>query len=125
MVFLLEAIFKMISYGKRYFKDYWNVFDFIIVIGSLIYIILKYGFNVSLLSSATQVFRALRIGRIFKLFRNLKSLQNIFSTFLTTLPALMNVGGLLALILYIFAVIGMNLFTKVKLNGPMNQWLNF
>ena len=120
IVFLLEAIFKLIAYGKRYFNDYWNVFDFFIVIGSLIFIILKYGFRISLLSSATQVLRALRIGRIFKLFRNLKSLQIIFSTLITTLPALINVGGLCILILYIFAVIGMNFFAKVKLNGPMH-----
>ena len=120
IVFLLEAIFKLIAYGKRYFNDYWNVFDFVIVLGSLIFIVLKYGFRISLLSSATQVLRALRIGRIFKLFRNLKSLQIIFSTLITTLPALINVGGLCVLILYIFAVIGMNLFAKVKLNGPMH-----
>ena len=120
IVFLLEAIFKLIAYGKRYFNDYWNVFDFVIVLGSLVFIVLKYGFRISLLSSATQVLRALRIGRIFKLFRNLKSLQIIFSTLITTLPALINVGGLCVLILYIFAVIGMNLFAKVKLNGPMH-----
>ena len=125
IVFLLEAIFKLIAYGKRYFSDYWNIFDFIIVLGSLFFIVLKYGFRITLLSSATQVFRALRIGRVFKLFRNLKSLQIIFSTFITTLPALMHVGGLMFLILYIFAVIGMNLFAKVKFNGPMQRWLNF
>ena len=53
IVFLLEAIFKLIAYGKRYFNDYWNVFDFVIVLGSLIFIVLKYGFRISLLSSAT------------------------------------------------------------------------
>ena len=125
IIFLLEAILKLTAYGKRYFYDYWNVFDFFIVFGSLFFIALKYGLGVSLLAAATQVFRALRIGRIFKLFRNLKSLQVIFSTFITTLPALMNVGGLMFLILYIFAVIGMNLFAKVKLNGGMHRWLNF
>lgn len=124
-IFLLEAIFKLMGYGKRYFNDHWNVFDFIIVVGSLFFIVLKQGFKKDLLSSATQVFRALRIGRIFKLFRNLRSLQVIFSTFITTLPALMNVGGLMFLILYIFAVIGMNLFAKVKLSGTMHRWLNF
>ena len=125
VIFLFEAIFKLMAYGNRYFKDYWNIFDFVIVIGSLVFIVLKYGFGIILLSSATQVLRALRIGRLFKLFRNLKSLQIIFSTLIRTLPALINVGGLMFLMLYIFAVIGMNLFAKVKLNGPMDQWLNF
>ena len=111
---MLEAIAKLIAFGWRYFRDYWNVFDFLIVIGSLVFIVLKYGFKVTLLMTATQVIRALRIGRILKLFRNLKSLQVVFSTFINTLPALMNVGGLMFLIMYIFAVIGMNLFAKIK-----------
>ena len=122
---MIEAIVKLIAFGKRYFHDYWNVFDFVIVLGSLVFIVLKYGFEINLLQSATQVIRALRIGRILKLFRNLTSLQVIFSTFVTTLPALMNVGTLMFLILYIFAVIGMNLFAEVKLTGPMSRWLNF
>ena len=37
----------------------------------------------------------------------------------------MNVGGLMFLIMYIFAVIGMNLFAKIKVQGPMHRWLNF
>lgn len=74
IIFMLEAILKLTAYGWRYFRDLWNVFDFLIVIGSLIFIVLKYGFKVELLMTATQVIRALRIGRILKLFRNLKSL---------------------------------------------------
>ena len=72
IVFLFEAIAKLIAFGSRYFHDYWNVFDFVIVIGSLMFIILKYGFRIELFSAATQVIRALRIGRILKLFRHFR-----------------------------------------------------
>ena len=37
-VFILEAVLKLAAFGKAYFRDGWNRFDFIIVIGSLIFI---------------------------------------------------------------------------------------
>ena len=52
-IFLIEAIVKLIAYGGRYFRDYWNVFDFLIVVGSLIFILLNYGFEAKLPLSAT------------------------------------------------------------------------
>ena len=33
--FLIEATVKLIGYGRRYFKDEWNRFDFIIIIASI------------------------------------------------------------------------------------------
>jgi hypothetical protein len=49
----------------------------------------------------------------------------IFATFFNTLNALMNVGGLLFLIIYIYAVIGINLFGDIKMKPPMHERLNF
>jgi len=65
------------------------------------------------------------MGRVLKLFRGLKSLQVIFNTFIKTLPALINVGGLMLLLIYIYAVLGVDLFAPVKENGPMHTYLNF
>ena len=45
LVFTLEAIIKLISQGKRYFKDSWNIFDLVIVIGTAI------GLGISLIST--------------------------------------------------------------------------
>lgn len=123
-VFIVEAVVKLIAFGGRYFRDPWNVFDFVIVVGSLLFTFLKVVFGIDL-SLSTQVVRALRIGRIFKLFRNLKSLQVIFITFLDTLPAMANVGGLMGLFVYIFSVVAMNLFAAVKMKPPMHWQLHF
>lgn len=38
-IFTVEAIFKIIAYGKVYFTHGWNVFDFIIVIVSYVTLI--------------------------------------------------------------------------------------
>ena len=48
IIFLIEAILKLTAFGLRYFRDYWNVFDFLIVVGSLAFIILKFVFNLEL-----------------------------------------------------------------------------
>lgn len=46
-IFTLEAIIKLFAYRCAYFKDGWNIFDFIIVIGTFIGIILTQTTNVS------------------------------------------------------------------------------
>jgi hypothetical protein len=65
---MLEAIIKLTAHDKRYFKDNWNVFDFIIVVGSLVFISLGNFTSIGIGNSAS-VLRTLRLGRIFKLFR--------------------------------------------------------
>ena len=40
-IFTLEAIIKIIALRKQYFKDSWNIFDFIIVAFTLLILILK------------------------------------------------------------------------------------
>mmetsp|Transcript_7710 Transcript_7710/g.9270 ORF Transcript_7710/g.9270 Transcript_7710/m.9270 type:complete len:114 (-) Transcript_7710:1545-1886(-) len=111
-------IVRLLAYGRNYFRNYWYVFDFCIVIGSISMIVVQTvhedasdtaNDSASLREAATTA-RLLRIFRLLRLFRNLKSLQQIFSTFLTTLPHMFNVGGIMLLIVYIYAVIGINLF---------------
>ena len=46
-------------------------------------------------------------------------------TFINALPALGNVGALLFLFLYLYAVIGVNLFSTVKLQENLNKYANF
>lgn len=60
------------------------------------------------------------MGRILKLFRNLKQLQIIFTTFINSLSSLINVGSLMFLIIYIYAVIGISFFADIKMQEPMH-----
>jgi len=69
--------------------------------------------------------RAFRVGRVLKLFSKLKQLQSIFQTVLATLAALMNVGMLMLLIIYMFAILGVEYFGDIKLNPPMTRLMNF
>lgn len=49
----------------------------------------------------------------------------IFNTFVITLHSLINIGSLLALIIYFYSVLGMVMFGNIKRNGLMNEYLNF
>ena len=65
------------------------------------------------------VVRILRVARIFRLLKKAKRLNIIFNAFLRTIPAFINVGGLIILMIYIFTVIGGRLFAKVKIEGSV------
>ena len=59
--------------------------------------------------------RAFRILRVLKLIRKAKNLHNLLNTFLLAIPELVNVGALLFLFLFLFAVLGVFLFSGIKL----------
>ena len=124
VIFIVEAALKLVGYSTRYFRDKWNVFDFSIVIVSLIFISLEGPLNLS--NNATSIVRTLRICRMFKLFRQMEQLKTIFMTFVNTIYALINVGGLMFLIIYIYSVMGITFFAEVKMaDPPFHSRLNF
>ena len=53
-----------------------------------------------------------------------RGIRRIFKTLLRTLPGLLNVGLLLLLLFYIFAVLGVQLFATVALNGANDDHTN-
>lgn len=113
--FGLEAFLKLVAYGfKIYFHDKGNLFDFSIVIASLVSSVVSIKFKLDFGASATFI-RALRLARILKFIQKAKHIRVIFETLLVTLPALSNIGGLLLLFLYMFSVLGVFLFADVKL----------
>jgi len=117
-IFTLEAILKLIAFGiKGYFRDNGNVFDFVIVLSTLISTIISMISDEFSFGASTTFIRAMRISRIFKFdfIKKKKAVKVIFETVLVTLPALTNIGGLLLLFLYIFSVLGVFLFADVKL----------
>lgn len=75
VIFALEAFFKIRHYGvKRYFKDGWNVFDFVIVVVSLPGFLHYLGFTNVI---DTSIFQLLRLFRLARLIRFLKFIPNV------------------------------------------------
>lgn len=122
-IFAIEIVIKFIAYDWMFFKDGWNNFDLVNVIGSVIGLILTL-FNIDGAASML-VLRAFRICRMFKLFRHLKSLMLLSNALMVSIPALQNIMYLLGLIMYIYSVLGMFLFAEVMEVDPINDMINF
>ena len=123
-VFALEMVLKWYALStSAYFKNGWNKFDFTIVVLTVISLILGWA-NVSLPFDPT-LLRVGRIARVFRLVKSNRSLQAITQTIFMSLPSLANVGMVLALIFFIFAVAGMGMFGGIPKGDFINDWCNF
>ena len=98
-VFVLEILAKLLHKGWRFFKDGWNVFDFIVV-------------GIALVPSAgpLTVLRALRILRALRLLSVVPQMRIVIQALLSALPAMASVVAIIALIFYVGAVLATNLF---------------
>lgn len=108
---MIEMIISLFAMGLSYFKDYYRVFDLIIVTFSIFDIILSY-LVVSMNASAVTALRALRIMRIFKLAKTWKELHILISTLLNTLVDISSFSVLLFLFMFIYTTIGRELFAN-------------
>nr|XP_029732727.1 voltage-dependent calcium channel type A subunit alpha-1-like isoform X2 [Aedes albopictus] len=112
-MFSVETILKIIGFGvKNFFKDPWNIFDFITVIGSIIdALVLELGensFNVGFL-------RLFRAARLIKLLRQGYTIRILLWTFVQSFKALPYVCLLIAMLFFIYAIIGMQVFGNIEL----------
>lgn len=74
-LFIIEAFIKIQSFGIRsYFKDTWNIFDFILVVIALPSLVMMF---TPLEMVSLDFLLTLRILRVFKFFRVLKFIPNI------------------------------------------------
>jgi hypothetical protein len=123
-IFTVEFLIKFVGFGYRYFRDGWNTFDMIIVTLTLISIAVDQSSTLDL-GPQTTVIRSFRIARIFYMLKRNRALKSTFMTFLVTLPSLANIGSLLALIVLIYSILGVYVFADVKLQGEVNEKVNF
>merc|ERR1719191_532560 len=101
VIFTVEAIIKLIALDVKYFDDGWNIFDFIIVVATDVFIVVRYTPDLNLVSLAT-VMRTFRVLRIFRLIQSAKELRKLINTLIISLPQLANIAMLLVLCLFIF-----------------------
>uniref|UniRef100_A0A8I5Y8D5 Voltage-dependent L-type calcium channel subunit alpha n=1 Tax=Rattus norvegicus TaxID=10116 RepID=A0A8I5Y8D5_RAT len=117
IIFTLEMILKLIAFKPRgYFGDPWNVFDFLIVIGSIIDVILSEiddPDESARISSA--FFRLFRVMRLIKLLSRAEGVRTLLWTFIKSFQALPYVALLIVMLFFIYAVIGMQMFGKIAM----------
>lgn len=117
-VFSLEAIVKLFALRLDYFKTAWNCFDISLVFFGYLGLLGSLGPIASLL-------RIFRVARIFRLVRTSPGLLTIFRTLVFSVPAIINVAGIFLLLILIYAILGMNLFSKIKYGDFLNEDANF
>jgi Ion transport protein len=119
-IFAMEFAVKIVALDFQYFTTGWNVFDFTIVMLSLLDVLVSLiGSGNSknpILSQAPQIakmLRVLRVSRLFKLMKakQLKGVNKIVKTIVFSFPSLMNVMVLLLLVYFIFSVLAVFLFS--------------
>jgi voltage-gated sodium channel len=105
-VFIAEAALKIIAVAPRfrlYFGNGWNLFDFSIVVLSLI----------PATGDAALVARLVRILRVLRLVSAVPQLRLIVATLVRSIPSMGHVIMLMSVIFYIYAIAGVHLFGEV------------
>ncbi|XP_069693173.1 muscle calcium channel subunit alpha-1 isoform X6 [Periplaneta americana] len=122
-VFAMEFVFKLAAFRfKNYFGDAWNVFDFIIVLGSFIDIIYSEvntptRFKPGSGMISINFFRLFRVMRLVKLLSRGEGIRTLLWTFIKSFQALPYVALLIVMLFFIYAVIGMQMFGKIALDS--------
>ncbi len=115
-IYILEIAFRVVASGIfRFFcrseNMFWNFFDTCVVAIMLIVPLITGSY------AGVGVARALQFGRVTRLLRYFKGIEHLFEVLTLSLPAMLNVVVLFLLMLFVFAVLGMQLFGSVR-NGP-------
>lgn len=99
VIFTLELAARLYAFGWKFFKDPWNVFDFVIVAIALIPT-----------AGPLAVLRSLRILRALRLVAMVPSMRRVVTALVKSIPGLVSLSGLLLLLVYVGGVIASNLF---------------
>lgn len=98
-IFTVELAARLYALGWRFFRDPWNVFDFVIVAVALIPA-----------AGPLSVLRSLRILRALRLVAMVPSMRRVVTALVKSIPGLVSLSGLLVLLVYVGGVIASNLF---------------
>jgi voltage-gated sodium channel len=98
-IYCVELGLKLVAYRGRFFRDPWNLFDAAVV-----------GLALMPQTGAFQVLRALRVLRVLRLVAVVPSMRRVVGALLSALPGMGCIGALLALIIYVAAVMATKLF---------------
>uniref|UniRef100_A0A8C0ALH9 Voltage-dependent N-type calcium channel subunit alpha n=1 Tax=Bos mutus grunniens TaxID=30521 RepID=A0A8C0ALH9_BOSMU len=124
-MFSMECVLKVIAFGVlNYFRDAWNVFDFVTVLGSITDILVTEIANNFINLSFLRLFRA---ARLIKLLRQGYTIRILLWTFVQSFKALPYVCLLIAMLFFIYAIIGMQVFGNIALDDDtsINRHNNF
>ncbi len=102
-VFVCEILVKLYAFGGRFFRNPWNVFDFLVV-------------GIALVPSSGPL-TVLRVLRLLRLISMIPRFRFVVESLLRAIPGILSIAGLLLILFYVAAVMATGLF------GPsFPQW---
>ncbi|NWV10032.1 SCN5A protein, partial [Ptilonorhynchus violaceus] len=124
-VFTAECVIKILALRQYYFGSGWNVFDFSVVVLSIVSLGVSEAFRSLFSPTVLRTLRLARIGRILRIIRKARGIRTLLFALLMSLPALVNIGLLLFLIMFIYAIVGMANFACLRWEGGIDSIFNF
>uniref|UniRef100_H2MR34 Sodium channel protein n=1 Tax=Oryzias latipes TaxID=8090 RepID=H2MR34_ORYLA len=126
VIFSGECLLKMIGLRHYFFMNGWNIFDLVVVILSIAGVFLAKIIEDYFVSPTLfRVIRLARIGRVLRLIKSAKGIRTLLFALMMSLPALFNIGLLLFLVMFIYAIFGMSSFAYVKKDKGIDDLFNF
>ena len=101
VIYVVELILRLISYGKKpwkFFKEGWNVFDFVII-----------GLT-PFFQGQTAVIRLLRLMRLIRIFRFLPEVRILSASIVKSIPPLLSMSVLIGMLLFLYGMAGYYFF---------------
>ncbi|MBL8018077.1 MAG: ion transporter [Leptospirales bacterium] len=102
-IFCFELVLKLIAQRLSFFRDGWNVFDFVVVAVALVPA-----------SGPLSVLRALRVFRLMRLVTAIPSMRRVINGMFAAIPGTASVGGVLFVMFYVAAIMATNFFGKAE-----------
>jgi voltage-gated sodium channel len=104
-IFVAEIAIRILAYGPRpllFFRNGWNLFDFVVVAASLLP-------QAGAFAMVARLGRLMRVTRLVSVFPELRL---IIGTMVRSIPSMGHVIVLLTLLLYVYAVLGFHFFRE-------------
>lgn len=102
-IFCFELALKLIVQRFSFFRDGWNVFDFLVIAVALVPA-----------SGPLSVLRALRVFRLMRLVTAIPSMRRVINGMFAAIPGTASVGGVLLVMFYVAGIMATNFFGKVE-----------
>lgn len=98
-IFVAEILARMFAHGFRFFREPWNIFDFLVV-----------GLALAPATSGFAVLRALRVLRVLRIISAVPKMRMVVQALLSAIPGISSIVALLGLIFYVMAVMATKIF---------------
>ncbi len=100
-IFTIEILLRIYVHRVSFFKDPWSLFDFFVVVISLVPA-----------NDGLSILRALRVLRLFRLLTVVPQMRVIIAALVKVIPGIGSISMVVLLFFYVFSIMATNLFAE-------------